>query len=364
MRCKVVAVKPVESSSFVYDVSVKNNHNYYANDVLVHNCKSSTSQQGKNLLKLDKATYRVGATGTLLLNNPLDAYVPLKWLGAERSTYSNFKYYYCNYGGPFNNTLVGFKNISVLQNQLKQYSLRRTKDILELPPKNVITEYVDMSDTQAIFYDNIKQGIADSVDKVKLSSANVLSLVTRLRQATACPSILTTEDIPSAKIDRAEDLAEQIISSGYKVVIFSTFKQTVYELAKRLKQYKLVIGTGDQKDSEIEEAKYQFQNDPETKIFIGTTAKCGTGITLTAASYLIFIDTPFTAAETTQCEDRIHRIGSNESVFIYRLICKGTFDERVEQLVEDKGLVSDYIIDGECPQTHISRLLQMLAEDL
>jgi len=59
----------------------------------IHVCKSPTSQQGKNLLKL-KAKYKLGMTGTLLLNDPLDCFMPLKWLGIDRSTYTNFKYYY------------------------------------------------------------------------------------------------------------------------------------------------------------------------------------------------------------------------------------------------------------------------------
>lgn len=326
---------------------LKNKYNKFDMIVVdeVHRMKNPNSQQGKNFLKLNKAKYKVGATGTLLLNNPLDAYVPLKWIGAERANYSTFRYYYCNYGGPFGNMLVGFKNVQVLQDQIKKYSLRRTKDILNLPPKNVIHEYVDMSDAQSIFYDNVKAGVAQEVNKVKLNAANVLSLVARLRQATACPSILTTESIPSAKMDRAEDLIEQIVGSGYKVVIFSTFKQTVYELAQRLRQYKLVVATGDQSDAEIEAAKQALQEDPDTKIFIGTWQKCGTGITLTAASYMIFIDTPWTDADFCQASDRIHRIGTKDSVFIYNLVTRGTVDERVLELVTDKAAIADYIVD-------------------
>lgn len=343
---------------------LKNKYNKFDMIVVdeIHKCKSNQSQQGKNLLKLNKARYQVGATGTLLLNNPLDSYVPLKWIGAERSNYSTFRYYYCNYGGPFGNMLVGFKNIHVLQDQIKKYSLRRTKDILDLPPKNIIHEYVDMSDAQSIFYENVKAGIAQSVDKVKLNAANVLSLVTRLRQATACPSILTSEAIPSAKMDRAADLAEQILESGYKLVLFSTFKQTVYELAERLKQYKLVIATGDQKDFEIENAKQQFQEDPNTQLFIGTWQKCGTGITLTAASYLIFIDTPFTEAEFTQASDRIYRIGTKDSVFIYNLVTRYTVDERVLELVTDKGAISDYVVDAKITPQGLESLRKYIEE--
>lgn len=343
---------------------LKNKYNKFDMIVVdeIHKCKSPTSQQGKHLLKLNKAKHRIGATGTLLLNNPLDSYVPLKWIGAERSTYSNFRYYYCNYGGPFGNMLVGFKNIQILQDQIKKYSLRRTKDILNLPPKTVIPEYVDMNEAQSIFYNNVKAGVAKEVDKVKLTTANMLALVARLRQATACPSILTTENIQSSKIERAVDLAEQIVDSGEKVVIFSTFKETVYELQKRLYHLGLVVATGDQKDDEIELAKTKLQEDKNTHVFVGTWQKCGTGITLTAASYLIFIDTPFTFAEFEQASDRIHRIGTKDSVFIYNLIVRDTFDERVWELVNDKEAISEYIVDEKITAKGLESLRKYIEE--
>lgn len=328
----------------------------------IHVAKSNTSQQGKNLLKLTNATYKIGATGTLLLNNPMDCYVPLKWVGVEKSTYSNFKQYYCEFGGPFGNDLLGYKNLTTLKYQLEKHSLRRTKDILNLPPKNVVEEYVELNDAQSKFYDNIKQGIVDQVDKVHMSTTNLLAMVSRLRQATACPSILTTENIPSSKIERAVDLAEQIVSSNEKVVIFSTFKETVRVLQKELQHLGVVVGTGDNDDYEIEVAKQKFQTDADTHVFIGTWQKCGTGITLTAANYMIFIDHPWTAAQCEQAEDRIHRIGTNKSVFIYRLICKDTFDERVLELVNDKKAISSYVVDDEVPLEYIDSLRKYIMD--
>ena len=327
-----------------------------------HTCKSNTSIQSKNLQKIKDVKHKIGLTGTLFLNNPVDAYVPLHWIGAERGTYSSFKYFYSKFGGNFGNDLLGFRNLDYLKDQLEKYSLRRTKDILNLPPKNIINEYVDMPDAQQIFYDNIKQGIVDQVDKVHMSTANLLAMVSRLRQATACPSILTTEAIPSGKIDRAVDLAEQIVSSGEKVVIFSTFKETVKQLSEKLNYLGVVVGTGDNDDSEIEEAKIAFQTDANTRVFIGTTSKCGTGITLNAASYMIFIDHPWTAAGCTQCEDRIHRIGTNRPVFIYYLISKDTIDEHVKDIVLDKSILSDYIIDDNVPPQLYDRLKQIIME--
>lgn len=127
-----------------------------------------------------------------------------------------------------------------------------------------------MEDTQQQFYDNIKSGIVSDVDKVEINTVSILSMIARLRQATACPSILTSENIPSAKIDRAVALSESIISNGDKVIIFSTFKQTVKELSMRLQQFNPVIITGDTKDSDLPRLQEKFQSDPSAKIFIGT----------------------------------------------------------------------------------------------
>lgn len=326
-----------------------------------HVCKNPSSQQGKNLLKLS-SKYMVGLTGTLLLNSPLDAYVPLKWIGVDNSTYSNYRYYFCEYSGPFNNILSGYKNTDVLKDELDVCSLRRTKELLDLPEKNIIHEELEMNDDQSKFYSNIVNGIVDEVDKVDINTSTILSMVTRLRQATACPSILSTEGISAVKIDRAVDLVEQIINSNEKIVIFSVFKHTLSELAERLQKYNPVICTGDLSDKIISENIDKFQNDEIHKVMLATTAKMGTGITLNRASYAIFIDTPWTEAQALQCEDRIHRIGSKEPVFIYYLWTKDTIDERVKQILETKGAMSDYIIDDKLDVSTIDNLKKYILD--
>lgn len=326
-----------------------------------HKAKSVSSQQSKGLQKLD-AKYKVAMTGTLLTNNPIDAYVPLKWLGIENSTATNFKYYYCVFGGYFGNEIIGYKNTEVLKDQLSKCSLRRTKDLLDLPPKTVIQEYVTMDTKQLDFYNNIVDGIVTQVDKVHLNPANILSLTTRLRQATASPWVLSSEDIPSAKVDRAKDLVEEIVENGDKVIIFSVFKDPLNKLYNELTKYNPVLVTGDIQDSQVEINKKIFQENSECKLMLATTQKAGTGLTLTAASYAIFLDTPWTAAETTQCEDRIHRIGSSKPVFIYRLITKDTIDEKVEEIINVKEAMSDYIIDNDVSDNTLKYLKQYIAD--
>ena len=322
----------------------------------VHRCKNPTAVQSKNFLKLTSAKYRVALTGTLLLNSPLDAYIPLKWIGKEHCSFSNFKYYYCNYTGFFNNDFVGYRNVDTLKEQLNECSLRRTKDLLDLPEKTIITQIVEMNPTQEAFYSNIQAGIVDQVDKVDMSTANILSMVARLRQATECPSVLTTENIKSEKVSVAEDLVEQIVSGDEKVVVFSTFKDTLNTLKEDLKQYKPLLCTGDVPDVIINENIEKFQNDDEHMVMLCTTSKMGTGVTLNRATHAIFISNPWTAADCQQCEDRIHRIGSKKPVFIYYLISNNTIDQRVDELVHDKGAISDYIIDDKIEERSIDSL--------
>lgn len=327
-----------------------------------HCCKTVTAQQTKNFLKLNKAKYKIAATGTLLTNSPLDAYVPLKWIGRERANYTNFRYYYVNYGGPFNNEILGYKHIDVLKEQLDRCSLRRTKDLLDLPEKTIIHEIIDMNDKQQLLYNNIVDGIVNQVDKVHITTASLLAMVSRLRQATACPSILTTENIQSSKIERCKDLIEQIISNNEKVVIYSTFKETLNVLKNELKNHKVLLCTGDVKDNIISNNIEKFQNDDDYKIMLATWSKMGTGITLTAANNAVFLDCAWTQANNQQAEDRIHRIGSKKPVFIYYLWANNTIDMRVKELVEDKSLIANYVIDDEVPVQLLERLKQIIVD--
>lgn len=327
-----------------------------------HVCKSPTADQTKNLLKLNDAQYKVAATGTVIINNPLDAFVPLKWIGVENCSYTNFKYFYCNFGGPFNNMLLGFRNVDVLKSMLSKVSLRRTKDMLNLPPKNIIHEFVDMNDQQALFYDNIVKGITDQVDKVELNTSTIFSMCTRLRQAAVCPSMLTTENIKSSKIERAEELIQQIVDNGEKVVVFSLFKEPLSVMFQDLQEYNPLLCTGDIKDSIVSDNIDKFQADDKYKVMLCTTAKMGVGITLTAATNAIFIDSTWTQAGNLQCEDRIYRIGSNKPVFIYYLWAANTFDEHVKEIVEDKSLIGNYIVDNQLPNNLTERLKKLIID--
>ena len=311
-----------------------------------HKANNKQSVQGHNVLKL-KADFQVGLTGTLITNNILNCYLPMSWIDVDHSTLTNYKAFYCTFGGFGGNQIVGYKNLDCLKEELDSCSIRRTKEVAKgLPPKIVNIELLDMEEAHAKFYEAIKAGVKEEADKIELNSANLLALTTRLRQATADPSILTSQDIISTKIERAVEIVEQLVEQGEKVVVMSIFKDPVYKLAKLLDKYNPLVNTGDIPDLTVSQNIEKFQTDPEAKIFLATAAKCGTGITLNAASQMICIDIPWTDALFQQMTDRIHRLDNTNSAFITVLACRDTIDQRVLDIVETKKQISDFVIDN------------------
>jgi SNF2 family DNA or RNA helicase len=312
-----------------------------------HKAATKTSQQGTNLLKLD-APFKIAATGTLITNNPLSAYVPLSWTGNDRSILTTYKSQYCNFGGIHNAQVIGFKNLEVLQEEIQSCSLRRTLDQVrtDMPPKTVTLEVLEPDESQRKFYEAIKEGVKEEADKIELKSANLLALTTRLRQATACPSLLTTQNISSCKVDRCVELIQELTSQGEKVVVLSVFKETLNDLAAKLDQFRFSVNTGDVPDAIVADNVSRFQEDPKEQVFIGTWGKVGTGWTLNAASYLICIDTPYTAAMFDQGTDRIWRVNNDRPAFITVLLCSDTIDERVQEIIERKKELGEYLVDG------------------
>ena len=334
-----------------------------------HKAATKTSQQGTNLLKLE-APFKIAATGTLITNNPLSAYVPLSWTNNDVSILTNYKSQYCNFGGFKNNQVIGFKNLDVLQEEIKACSLRRTLDQVrsDMPPKTVTLEVLEPDDDQRKFYDAIKEGVKEEADKIELKTSSLLALTTRLRQASTCPSILTTQPVSSCKIDRCVELIEELTSQGEKVVVLSVFKETLNELATKLDQFRYSINTGDTPDSIVSNNQQRFQEDPNEQLVLGTWGKIGTGWTYNAASYLICLDTPYTAAMFDQGCDRIWRVNNTRPAFITVLMCSDTIDERVQQIIETKKELGEYLVDGiEFDNTNNSRLddeLRAILRDL
>lgn len=326
-----------------------------------HKIGAPDTTQYNNLMKLD-ADFKVAATGTLIVNSPLSAYPSLKFTDNDAATLTNFKSQYCNFGGFGNKQIIGSKNLEILREEIANCSIRRTlfdvrKDI---PPLTIDVEYLEMEEDQQKFYEAIKEGVKEEADKIELKAGNLLALTTRLRQATACPSVLTTQAIESIKVTRAFEYIQEICSQGEKAVIFSMFKEPLNQLAAKLDGFRYSLNTGDTPDQVAFDNMTRFQEDPNEQIFLGTFGKCGTGFTLNSSMYLICIDTPYTFSLFEQGYQRVYRVNNTRPAFIKVLVCEETIDERVQEIVETKKELGEYLVDGVGDGTADNRFLDEL----
>lgn len=309
-------------------------------------CKNPASQQGKELIRLDSEC-RIAMTGTPLMNSPLDLYIILRWLGYEKHAFYTFKHYYAVYGGYGGYQIIGYKHLDELEEQLQEVMLRRLKDdVLDLPEKTYIDEYVDMLPKQAVVYKEVKADIKSNIDMISVAP-NPLAEMIRLRQATGYTGILSSEIQCSAKLDRMEEIIDDAVSNNRKVIVFSNWTSMTNEIADRLKEkHRFVQITGETKDSLRQANINAFQENDNVKVIIGTSGAMGSGLNLFAASVVIFLDHPWSRALYDQCVDRAHRVGQKNKITIYNIMCKNTIDEKIWKLVKDKGEMSDKIVDG------------------
>ena len=321
-----------------------------------HKSKEPTSLQSRAMINV-QAKYMVAMSGTPLMNNPLDLYFPMKWLGYENHSFYQFKQHYCTLGGWGGSQVVGYKNLEEIRAMMDNIMLRRLKtEVLDLPEKIRKIEYVDMTSKQNQIYKEVYNGVMSDLQKIKFSN-NPLSMMIRLRQATGWTGIISDKVQESAKMDRMVELVQEIVASGQKAIIFSNWESMTEVAREKLKSYNPAYITGATKADERMKEVDRFQTDDKCKVIIGTIGAMGTGLTLTAAQNVIFLDSPWNMALKAQAEDRAHRIGTKGTVNIITLVCKNTIDERIEELVEKKGQIADALVDGKASVDDINFLL-------
>jgi superfamily II DNA or RNA helicase len=321
-----------------------------------HKSKDPTSLQSRAMSKLS-STYMVAMSGTPLMNNPLDLYFPLHWLGYEQHSFYQFKQHFCRFGGWGGSEVVGYKNLGEIRALMDELMLRRLKaEVLDLPEKIHQTEFVDMTPKQKKIYNEAVMGVKNNINKIRMSN-NPLSMMIRLRQATGWTGILSDTVTESAKMERMLELVEDLAQSNQKCIIFSNWSEITQVAKQLLKKYNPAYITGETKSEERMQEIYRFQNDDNCKVIIGTIGAMGTGLTLTAAQTVIFLDSPWNRALKDQAEDRAHRIGTKGTVNIITLCCRDTIDERIEDIVYKKGAMSDALVDGKISIQDINYLI-------
>lgn len=313
-----------------------------------HKCKNPGAHQTEGFLNL-KSKYMIAMSGTFMLNRPLDLFVPLSWIGYYKDSYWKFENSFLIKDSWGN--ICGLRNTDLLRNMIVDCMIRRKKEeVLDLPDKFYMNEYIEMTDKQQDVYDDVIRGIRENLDKIRLSPNPLVEMI-RARQATGYPGLLSSNCTESAKMNRLVDLIEQITANGNKCLVFSNWAEMIEVAANYLAEYNPVVISGRYNEQHNLQAQEKFRNDTNCKVICGTIGKMGTGLTFTEANYVIFLDEPWSKGIKEQAVDRTHRIGQTKKVTAITLLCKDTIDERINTLVEQKGLMSDMLIDGKINMT-------------
>lgn len=339
----------------------------------IHYHASPTSAQGKQLLQIKKKITKpvewIPMTGTPIVNKPTDLFLPLRLIDAHRmNSYYMWCQEFCVYGGFGDHQIIGYKNIPKLKQLLFNNMLRRLKvSILDLPPKIYHTEYVENTPYQDKLYKEVKGELVSRQDKI-LEAMNPLTQFIRLRQVTGCPEVIDTNlkidksyTSKNAKLVKAIQLITDIVESGEKVIVFSNWLEPLRTLYRFIAtKYKVCVYTGTMSQDEREKHKSAFLTNPDCKILMGTIGALGASHNLSAATNVVFLDEPWTAATKAQAEDRAHRADSKYPVNIYTIITRDSLDERVHNIVYTKELASNYIVDDKLDLKKHPELLDIL----
>ncbi|MFT5292004.1 MAG: superfamily II DNA or RNA helicase [Planctomycetota bacterium] len=249
-----------------------------------------------------------------------------------------------------------------VHNAVKPFLLRRHKeDVLkDLPPKNVETLFVELGDKQRAQYNQLRDHfrgelLTGSLDEEEPKTAagggvQVLEALLRLRQIACHPALLdpSRASEESAKLETLFTYIDIILDDpNRKVLIFSQFTSFL-DLVKpgieeRDLDYELLTGKTRDREGRVQ----RFQEDPNCRIFLISLKAGGHGLNLTAADTVFLLDPWWNPAVEAQAIDRTHRRGQTRPVFAYRLIARGTVEEKVVALQEKKQALSDALLGPE-----------------
>ncbi len=331
----------------------------------VHKCKNPKAKQTEGLLELD-THYKLGLTGTPIVNSPLDLYAMMKWLNRTVPPKTYFEAKYCIKGGFEDREVIGYKNLDDLAFDFHCWTLRRTKkECLDLPEKTIQTYYVDLLPEQKKLYKEIQKDLRERSAEI-LAAASPMGQLVGLKKATGCPPRVMESFPPEAcaKLESLLDIVEEVIASGQKIVIFCYHVFTIEYLNWALRKHgynpALIYGAI---SNEIRDANENaFQTIPECNIILGNYQTMGTGINLTASSTIVEYELPWTAADEEQAQDRCHRIGQFNPVNVIRLVTRGTYDVVNEEIVDGKYELSETITESskKVQQAIVNRVLNMV----
>ena len=249
---------------------------------------------------------------------------------------------------------------ALLNRRIKPFLLRRTKDNVakELPPKTEVVRKVELSGSQRDLYETVRlamdKKVRDEIDKkgVARSQIVILEALLKLRQVCCDPRLVKAlparkKDSGSAKLIDLMQMVDDLLDEGRKILVFSQFTSMLALIEEELDARRIpyALLTGDTKDRAAQVAAFQQGAVP---IFLISLKAGGVGLNLTAADTVIHYDPWWNPAAENQATDRAWRIGQDKPVFVYKLIAKGTLEEKIQLLQQKKSdLAQSILADGE-----------------
>lgn len=243
------------------------------------------------------------------------------------------------------------ERLNDLRNRLSAVILRRKKSQVakELPSKNEIIEHIELDEMQANFYESVRLSMAKEMQQLsKGKQINRILLgnaLLRLRQICCHPALLDidgSKQLNSAKLNWLKTVLPEMLAEGRRVLLFSSFTSMLTLISEMLDELKIkhLKLTGQSSANARSQMIEQFQNQA-TAVFLISLKAGGAGINLTAADTVIHFDPWWNPAAEQQASDRAHRIGQDKKVFVYKLITKGTVEEKIHQLQKHKQQLAD-----------------------
>jgi len=323
--------------------------------------KNPGAKRTKNILGLSKySKYRRILTGSPVTKSPLDLYTQCQFLDPwllGHASYYGFRTRYAimknaNFNGRSVQIVVGYHNLGELSEKLQPFSYRVLKDdCLDLPEKTFIKRTVQLSPDQHKLYTQMKEKALAVLNGKMVSTTTVMTQLMRLQQIT-CGHFTaddgSTQEIPNNRIDELVDVLEEIEG---KVVIWGHWQKDINQIIKAIvKEYgekSVVDYYGLTPKNERQKNIDKFQTDPNCRFFVGTPATGGYGITLTAASNMIYYSNGYNLEFRTQSEARIDRIGQKYPMTYIDIICENTVDERIVKALRKKINIASQVMGEE-----------------
>jgi SNF2 family DNA or RNA helicase len=312
--------------------------------------KNPKAKRTKALVALGKsASFRRILTGSPVTKSPMDLYSQCEFMSKEllgHDSYYSFQGRYAitrtqRMGNHSFQQVVGYRNLDELSTKLDRFSYRVTKeDALDLPDKVYSIRNVGLTDEQIRHYMSLKNAAIALLDDGELVSAPaVMTQLLRLQQV-LCGHLMTDDgELVEFKTKRIDALLETIEEMSGKVIIWSRFrydiKAIVATLAKTYGAGSVVSYFGDTTDEQRQDAITSFQFG-DARFFVANPQTAGYGLTLTAATNVIYYANDFNLETRVQSEDRCHRIGQKNTVTYVDFLSKGTVDEHIVKSLRAK----------------------------